>query len=82
MVRKFIHSSICIPDFPIVKGRGGSRPRRTRNTHGFQQSRKVLLAPHQDGPGKVGDVITPPGPWATCRAASPWVLTAGLVSSI
>ena len=33
--------------------------------HGFQQSVIVPQAPHQDGPSKVGDVVTPPGPWLT-----------------
>jgi len=33
--------------------------------HGQQQSQILLLAPHQDGPSKVGDIVTPPGPWTT-----------------
>jgi len=35
----------------------------------FQQSLMVLLAPHQDGPSKVGDVITPPDPVQSPRRA-------------
>jgi len=31
--------------------------------HGQQQSQIVLLASNQDGPSKVGYVVTPPGPW-------------------
>jgi len=33
--------------------------------HGLQQSQVILLAPHEEGPSKVGGVVTPPGPWTT-----------------
>ena len=38
--------------------------------YGFQQSLIILLAPHQDGPSKVGDVIVPPGLWSTSVSLS------------
>ena len=48
-----------------------SSPRRTRNICVCQQqSLIILLAPHQDGPSKVGDVVTPPGPWSTSGSLS------------
>jgi len=30
--------------------------------HDFRLSQMILLDPHQDGPSKIVDVITPPGP--------------------
>jgi len=50
--------------FSSRKGRG----KEVSKNLAVKQSLIVLLAPHQDETSKVGDVITPPGPWSTCRS--------------
>jgi len=54
-VFSFIH---CNTRFSIGKG-GGAAVRGLEILHGQQQSHEVLLAPHQDGPSKVGDAVAP-----------------------
>jgi len=49
--------------FPPERAAGAAALGRLEIPHRQQQSRTVLLASHQDGPSKVGDFVTPPGPW-------------------
>ena len=58
LVQRKSHSFI----YSSVESLGGSRPRRTQNTS-LSTAISVLLA--KAGWGKVGDVITLPGPWTT-----------------
>jgi len=42
----------------------------------FHQYQTVLFAPNENGANKVGDVVTPSGPWATS-----WRFPVGVASS-
>ena len=52
-----------MPAFPLGRVAGAAALGGPKIPHDQQQSQIVLLAPHQDVPSKVGDVVTPAGPW-------------------
>jgi len=62
-----IHSlnTVTLVTFHNRLGEGGRTAAlgHLKISHCFQLSLIALLAPHQVEPSKIGDVITPPGPW-------------------
>jgi len=58
-----VHSLIFVLAFPFW-GRGGSSPRRARNTSRSTEIPGISAGFHTyTGPSKIADVVTSPGPW-------------------
>ena len=64
-----VHSFIFVSAFPL--GGGDSSSRRTRNTSRFSAIwDSFCRLDANTGPSKVGDVVTPTGPWTTSELPS------------